>query len=186
MQPVLAVLTAAAAVAALWVALAPRPVAGPDPRADLDPAPDIEIVLYQGEHVLGANTVRLSHLWQQRPVVLNFWAGLCPPCRAEMPDFQRLHARAGERFTLIGVDIGPFTRLGTSEEGRGLLRELGIAFPAGTTHEAPTVAAYKILGMPTTVFITQQGEIFKRYTGLLTLEMMERFVAELLAASETR
>jgi thiol-disulfide isomerase/thioredoxin len=196
-QLVLSVLVMAAATAAVWL-LVPRPGAGPDAvgpaprrstagaRADLQPAPDFEIELYQGEQVLRTKTVRLSQVWQGHPVVLNFWAGLCPPCRVEMPDFQKLHAGAGGQFTLIGVDIGPFTRLGTREDGQALLLELGVTFPAGTTHEAGTVAAYKILGMPTTVFITPQGMIFRKYAGLLTFDLMGTFVTDLLGASEVR
>lgn len=156
------------------------------PAADLKPAPDFEIVLYQGEAAVGGSKIRLSQLWgQRRPVVMNFWAGLCPPCRAEMPDFQRLYNEARGRFLLVGVDIGPFIGLGSQEEGKALLRELNITFPAGTTLDARTVGAYQILGMPTTVFITAEGRIFKKYAGLLTRDQMDTFVAELLRASGT-
>ncbi len=156
------------------------------PAADLKPAPDFQIVLYQGQAVAGGSTIKLSQLWgQRRPVVMNFWAGLCPPCRAEMPDFQRLYNEARGRFLLVGVDIGPFIGLGSQEEGKALLRELSITFPAGTTLDARMVSAYQILGMPTTVFITAEGKIFKKYAGLLTRDQMDTFVAELLRASGT-
>ena len=51
---------------------------------DLEPAPDFRFSLYQGEEVLGAKELSLSDL-RGKPLVLNFWAGLCPPCRLEMP-----------------------------------------------------------------------------------------------------
>ncbi|MGH2403705.1 MAG: TlpA family protein disulfide reductase [bacterium] len=165
------------------------PNAGPEataPAADLKPAPDFEIILYQGEAASGSR-IRLSRLWGKgRPVVLNFWAGLCPPCRAELPDFQRLYDEKGESsFTLIGVDIGPFIGLGTREEGRALLRELRITFPTGAALDARPVGAYQILGMPTTVFITADGKIFKKHVGLLTRDQMDALVAKLVGASKT-
>ncbi|MGH2453814.1 MAG: TlpA family protein disulfide reductase [bacterium] len=161
---------------------------GPPPppaQRSLPLAPDILITLYQGEEVLGAREVALSSLWERKPVVLNFWAGLCPPCRAEMPDFDRLFAARGDRFILIGVDIGPFIGLGSNEDGRALLQELKVTFPAGTTSDARTVRNYQILGMPTTVFITPQGRIFRKHAGLLTRDMMETLLDQLLAASRS-
>lgn len=151
----------------------------------LPAAADIDIVMYQGEAAVGGSRVRLSQLWRRgTPIVLNFWAGLCPPCRAELPDFQRLFMDRGNgRFTLIGVDVGPFVGLGSRDDGKALLRELKITFPAGTTMVAAPVRAYGILGMPTTVFITSNGKIFKRYTGMLTRGQMETLVDELLKAS---
>jgi cytochrome c biogenesis protein CcmG, thiol:disulfide interchange protein DsbE len=151
------------------------------------PAPDLDVVMYQGEAAVGGSRVRLSHLWGKgRPVVLNFFAGLCPPCRGELPDFQRLyteHARG--RFTLIAVDIGPFVGLGSRDDGRALLHELKIDFPAGTTMAAAPVRAYGILGMPTTIFVTSDGKIFAKYVGKLTLGQMESFAERLLKVSGT-
>jgi thiol-disulfide isomerase/thioredoxin len=159
------------------------------PSGSLRPAPDIEITMYQGADAVGGSTIALSSLWEKtgRPVILNFWAGLCPPCRAEMPDFQRLYDESGQgRFTLIGVDIGPFIGLGSRDDGQALLRELGVTFPAGTTFDVRTVRNYEILGMPTTVFITPDGRIRRRHTGLLTRGQMTAFTAELLRASGSR
>ncbi|MGH2362370.1 MAG: TlpA family protein disulfide reductase [bacterium] len=147
--------------------------------------PDIEVVMYQGQAVVGGDKVALSQLWERRPVILNFWAGLCPPCRAEMPDFQRLYntEQARKRFVLIGVDIGPFIGLGSRDDAQALLRELKISFPTGTTFDARTVRNYEILGMPTTVFITTDGRLLRKHTGLLTFEQMRAFAEELVKVS---
>lgn len=161
----------------------------PVPTGQLRPAPDMEIVMYQAASEVGGSRIALSSLWEttKRPVVLNFWAGLCPPCRAEMPDFQRLYTeRDGKTFTLIGVDIGPFIGLGSREDGRALLRELSVTFPAGTTLDARTVRNYEILGMPTTVFITPDGRIWRKHAGLLTRGQMTAFTNELLRAPEVK
>src|SRR5712692_1189171 len=83
-------------------------------------APDTEISMYQGQAEAGGEQIALSDLWEKKhqPVVLNFWAGLCPPCRVEMPDFQRLFEQPTRKFAMIGVDIGPFIGLGSRDDGR--------------------------------------------------------------------
>lgn len=155
--------------------------------ARLRSAPDTEITMYQGASAVGGSKIALSSLWSAgRPLVLNFWAGLCPPCRAEMPDFQRVYDERGAanaKFAFIGVDIGPFIGLGSRDEARALLRELRVTFPAGTTFDARAVRNYEIVGMPTTVFITPDGKILRKHAGLLTYEQMNAFIDELLRAS---
>lgn len=151
----------------------------------LEPAPDFGFEVYQGLGKAPGATVRLSDL-RGAPVVLNFWGGLCAPCRAEMPDLQQMSETYDEKVVILGIDVGPLTvnsALGTREDGQALLKELGITYPAGVPVDVGPVAAYNILGMPTTVFITPQGAIWKRWTGYLTKESMVAFIEELLEAT---
>lgn len=151
-------------------------------------APDIEIALYQGQGEIGGERIALSDFWEKKrqPVVLNFWAGLCPPCRAEMPDFQRLYEQPNRKFALIGVDIGPFIDLGSSDDARALLRELKITYPAGRAIDIRPVRNYEILGMPTTIFITADGRIWRKHTGLLTFNQVKALAADLTRVSPSR
>jgi thiol-disulfide isomerase/thioredoxin len=152
--------------------------------ADVDLPLDFQIAVYQGEDLLGGQQVDFSGvLGQGKPVVLNFWAGLCPPCRLEMPDFQEVHEEFGDQVLLVGVDVGTFTGLGNEQEGRALLQEVGVTYPAGTTANADVMRAYQVIGMPTTVFISPDGEIVQRWTGLLTKDKMVELVQELIDAS---
>ena len=73
--------------------------------SDLPAAPDFDFTLYQGEGDLGATELSMSDL-QGKPVVLNFWAGLCPPCRAEMPDFQAFSDDNRDSVLVLGIDVG--------------------------------------------------------------------------------
>jgi thiol-disulfide isomerase/thioredoxin len=118
-----------------------------------------------------------------RPVVLNMWAGLCPPCRLEMPDFQEVSDEFGDEIAIVGLDVGPFTNLGTSQDGQALVQELGITYLTGTTADPAVVRGYPLLGMPTTYFVTPEGQIHRRWTGLLTAEKLSELVQELLDAS---
>ena len=127
--------------------------------ADLPRVGDFEIVAYQtGPGLTGERMQFSAVLDQGLPVVLNFWAGLCPPCRAEMPEFQEVYDEYRDRIVMLGIDLGPFTGLGSSDQGRALLNELGVSYPAGTTEDADVVARFQVLGMPTTLFVTRRRQ----------------------------
>ena len=147
---------------------------------------DFQMTVYQGEDVLGGSEVNFSELLAQgKSVVLNMWAGLCPPCRVEMPDMQEVYDEYKDRILLLGVDVGPFTGLGSREDGQALLQELEVTYPTGTTFDAEVMRAYQVIGMPTTFFIKPNGEIVQKWTGLLTKDKLTELVAELLEASDS-
>lgn len=151
-------------------------------------ASDFRISAYQGSDALGGEEVWLSSLFSQAsgerpPIVLNFWAGQCPPCRAEMPDLQEVYEEYGDRVLLFGLDVGPFVGLGSRDDGRALLADLGVIYPAGTTFDQEVVRSYRVVGMPTTYLIKSDGEILRSWTGLLTKDKMVDLVEELLNAS---
>jgi thiol-disulfide isomerase/thioredoxin len=146
--------------------------------------PEFQINVYHGADVLGGQDVAFSEVLNQgKPVVLNLWAGLCPPCRLEMPDFQEVSDQFGDEVLFLGLDVGPFTNLGTSEDGQALVQELGITYPTGTTADVNVVRKVELIGMPMTVFVTPEGEIVRKWTGLLTKTKLTELVDELLEAS---
>ena len=148
-------------------------------EASKDLAPDFSFTLYQGESRLGAEMLDLSDL-QGRPTVLNFWAGLCPPCRAELPDLQLFYEDFNDQVNVVGVDIGTFTGLGNQEDAQKLLSELAIAYPNGFTSDDTVVRRYRVLSMPTTFFINSKGEIFKKWNGALNREVLTEQTTALL------
>ena len=144
-------------------------------------APNFSFTLYQGEAELGAETLDISQL-RGKPVVLNFWAGLCPPCRAEMVEFQQFYklSEQKEHVVLIGIDVGIFFNLGSREDGQNLMRELNVDYPTGYTDDGSVIRRYGVVGMPTTVFIDSQGEIFQKRTGIVTLSLLKGILGKLL------
>jgi thiol-disulfide isomerase/thioredoxin len=164
---------------------------GSEPPGDVAPtavdvpfATDFQIDLYHGGGLVDGAEASLSEvLGLGRPVVLNMWAGLCPPCRLEMPDFQEVSQEFGDEISIVGLDVGPFTNLGSSQDGRALIQELGITYLTGTTTDPAVVKEYQLLGMPTTYFITPDGQILQRWTGLLTADKLRELVQDLIEAS---
>jgi thiol-disulfide isomerase/thioredoxin len=146
--------------------------------------PDFTVSAYQGEDVLGGQTVKFSKVFERgKPVVLNFWAGLCPPCRAEMPGFQKVFDQFQDSVVLVGVDLGPFVGLGEHDDARRLLAELGVRYPAAFAVDSTPVKLYQIRAMPTTVFVTPKGTIVDTVNGMLVESQMRAKIERLIASS---
>jgi thiol-disulfide isomerase/thioredoxin len=144
---------------------------------------DVVISTYQRADRLGGEEVKLSEIvGLGRPVVLNFWAALCAPCRAEMPEFERVNAARSDEITIIGIDIGPQQFLGSREEGKELLLELGVTYPVGTTFDDKVVRNFEVVGLPTTFFIKADGSLHRSWSGLLTEGKMNEIIDEMLAS----
>ena len=148
-------------------------------------APDFDFSLYQGTSEIGFREGKLSSL-QGRPMVLNFWAGLCPPCRAEMPQFQVFYEEFKDDIMLLGIDIGPFQNLGSHGDADALLRELGVTYPAGWTDDGSVPRKYGVVSMPTTVFIKSNGEIFEKASGAIDANFLIRVTQNLMAAEASQ
>ena len=112
--------------------------------------------------------------------MLNFWAGLCPPCRAELPDLQEFHEEFQDRVLTLGVDLGQFFGLGSQQDAIDLLNELGITYPTGSADGSKIIEEYEIFGIPATVFIDAQGEIFETRKSIVTSKILEETTLEML------
>lgn len=120
-------------------------------------APDFAIRTISGE------VVRLSD-FRGKTVVLNFWASWCPPCRAEMPDFQEIFEQredAGD-FAILAVD-----KLVEDTEGsvREFVEEFGLTFDVGFDATDEIVQHYGVRGLPSTFFIDRDGILRQKSLG---------------------
>lgn len=144
--------------------------------APTDPAPDFELTLYGTETRQAGETLRLSDL-KGKPVVLNFWFPSCPPCVAEMPEFERVfqnHRSYNLEFVgvqLLGID--------TAEDGQNFVNEVGVSYALGPD-EDDIITKYKVNGFPMTVFIDKEQNVVRRWQGVLNEEKMEEILSEIL------
>ena len=161
----------------------PSPPIGPTPSPDgLALAPDFQFSLYQGAEVLGAQELSVSDL-RGKPLVLNFWAGSVPPSRAEMRDLQEFYDEYADRVNLLGLDVGRVTGLGSHQDAIDLLEVLSITYPAGFTSDEGILREYEILAMPSTVFLTAEGKVFRKWSGPLSKDKVIEITEEMLALS---
>ena len=145
---------------------------------------DFRIVAYQGETILGGKETSFQQVFQQgKPVVLNFWAGNCPSCQVEMPGFEKVSTELAGKVIIVGIDVGPFTGLGTHEDAVKLYTQLGIHYPLAYAVDASPMQLFTVEGMPTTVFLTAKGQVVDRVTGILTEDQLRSEIQQKLLAT---
>ena len=88
-----------------------------------------------------------------------------------------------DKLVMYGLDVGQFTHLGDTEDALNLLQELDIDYPTGYTDDAEVVRDYKLSFMPSTYFITAEGEIAKVHRGVIPEETLEQILEELVDGS---
>ncbi len=144
------------------------------PVVETRAAPDFTAMSLDGRQV------RLSD-YRGRPVVLNAWATWCGPCRAEMPDLERLHQEYhGQGVIVLAVNIGE-----PKERVAGFVQDNGFTFPVLLDETASVVARpYRISALPTTFFIDREGQIANIKVGMMDLTEMKHRLGELLASQE--
>jgi len=158
--------------------------AASQPPGASGPGGSFSIVAYQGADVLGGQQSTFDHVLQLgKPVVLNFWAGLCPPCRAEMPGFQKVSTEFAGKIQFVGIDIGPFLSLGSHDDAKRLYMELGIHYPLAYAVDESPLRIYNIIGMPTTVFFNARGQVVHQATGILAEEQLRSTITTKLLSA---
>ncbi|MFN2223747.1 MAG: redoxin domain-containing protein [Chloroflexota bacterium] len=111
-----------------------------------------------------------------RPVVLNFWATWCPPCRAEMPEFQSASIKYNGQATFLGVDQGEPPSI-VADFGSAL----SITYPLLVDQENVVSRDYNVTALPTTVFIDGRGVVREIVTGIVSKAVLEDRVERLIA-----
>ena len=138
-----------------------------------DLAPDFELSTLSGDNM------RLSD-HAGRPVILNFWATWCAPCRLEMPELQR----AQDEFAT--VENGPIVlaiNQGDSAEQVGeFFDEVGLTLPALLDIEIVTGKSYGAFFLPTTVIVGPDGTVAAVHRGMISRKQLDAYLADIASA----
>ncbi len=121
---------------------------GSAPQAGF-PSPDFTLQTTMGDRI------NLTEL-QGTPIVINFWASWCPPCRLEMPALQAIYEEYGGKVMILGVNT---SNQDTRSNMLSFLEEARLSFPILEDIDGSVQRQYAIISLPTTFFINPDGII---------------------------
>lgn len=129
----------------------------------------------------GGQAVTLSDYVAQestagKPVVLNFWASWCAPCRIEMPHFQNASQKYGEQVAILGINQAESAEIVTDFGA-----EFDITYPLLVDADRSVNNQYAIINLPTTVFIDANGVVQEVLIGTVSQAVLEDRIEQLLA-----
>jgi cytochrome c biogenesis protein CcmG/thiol:disulfide interchange protein DsbE len=105
--------------------------------------------------------VSLAEL-EGRPVVLNFWASWCAPCRDEAPALQRAHEAYGDRVAIVGVDVRD-----SRSDALAFARRHSLDYSLVRDESGGIASAYGLTGQPESFFIDSDGIVVEHVAGPL-------------------
>lgn len=112
-----------------------------------------------------------------RPVIINFWAEWCEPCREEAPLLQAVWELYGDQVEVIGIQT---LDRGRQAAGRAFIAEFGLTFPNMVDDDSRVGRSFGLFGVPETFFVNADGTLLDKHAGILTAELLERRIEELL------
>lgn len=136
------------------------------------PSPDFTVYDREG------NTVRLSD-FLGKPIVLNFWASWCGPCKMEMPDFDKIYKEYGNDIHFVMVNLTDGSRE-TMKTATTFLDNSGYTFPVYYDKDSDAALTYQVYGIPVTYFINSKGELIAQGTSALDAETLKRGIGMIL------
>jgi thiol-disulfide isomerase/thioredoxin len=123
---------------------------------------------------LQGNKVTLSEL-KGKKVFLNFWATWCPPCKAEMPDIEKLYQETKDSdLIILAVNVGE-----DKKTVQDFIKENKYNFPILLDVKGEVSQLYQVSGIPTSYFINAEGYLDGSATGSIPLESMKENINNL-------
>ncbi len=143
-------------------------------KEEVPKVPDFTVVDGDGNHVSLSDFIG-------KPIVLNFWASWCGPCKSEMPDFEQAYQEYGEEIHFLMINCTDGSRE-TVDSARGYIEKQGYTFPVYYDTQLDASMNYGASSLPMTFFIDREGYGVTYAIGALSRELLEKGIGMVLAA----
>jgi thiol-disulfide isomerase/thioredoxin len=140
----------------------------PDSAPAKQKAPDFSMTDIEGTRISLSGLIANG-----KPIVLNFWASWCPPCKVEMPEFDKAYKEIGGEVQFIMLDLSDGQRE-TVQKGAQYVKEQGFSFPVYFDTAQEGAFTYGIRAIPTTLFIDKDGYIVTGTQGAIDGQTLRR------------
>ena len=130
------------------------------------PAPDFEFITFDG------NNFKL-HDQIGRPVVVNFWASWCSPCREEAEILEEFFVELNPSVVFVGVNIQD-----TARDAAKFISEFGLNYINGPDKTGSITSDYGVIGLPVTFFVDSDGTVSGRYVGSIPKSQLDNWLSD--------
>lgn len=146
-----------------------------EPPKELTMAPAFDVTDREG------NMVNLTDFYG-KPIIVNFWASWCGPCKSEMPDFEEAYQTYGEEVHFLMVNMTDGARE-TVEVAQAYIDEQGYTFPLYFDTMQDAAMTYGVTSIPSTFFIDEEGHAVAYAQGAISSDVLKTGL-EMIVASE--
>ncbi len=167
---------------ALSVGLVVWPQTGQSPTVMAEPKAEQKPVQgYEAPHFtltgMDKQTYQLNGK-RSKPLILNFWASWCGPCRMEAPELRKFYQKFGQQVDLYAINV---TSDDSADSAKTFVQTYELPFPVPMDMTGEVANRYRIQAFPTTYLIDRQGIVRKTIIGMIDASVLEQEVRKLLA-----
>lgn len=123
---------------------------------------------------LSGKEVSLSD-YKGKKVFLNFWASWCPPCKAEMPEMQKLYEETKDSdLVILAVNLAE-----DKSTVQNFIKDNQYKFPVLLDTDNAVASNYQVVSIPTSFFIDKEGNIVDKHIGSMSIENMKSYISNI-------
>ncbi|MCH2319486.1 MAG: TlpA family protein disulfide reductase [SAR202 cluster bacterium] len=124
---------------------------------------------------VGGQLVSLEN-YKNKPLVLNFWASWCPPCRDETPGMERIWRKYEDQgVVILGINVQD-----GEKEAERYISEFGVTFSNALDLDGSITVDYGVTGLPVTFFIDNDSVVTGRWVGSISEDRLDNWVSNLI------